>query len=92
MQWAQKKLDSFLMVKRLFSLDQIQYVGMRMALAANEQRAIVDFGASLQLGPRPAAALRVAAAGIRSMAVSDALGHQTAVPNPGEPTSLPIHT
>lgn len=31
-------------------------------------------------------------AGIRSMAVSDALGHQTAVTNPGELASLPSHT
>lgn len=30
--------------------------------------------------------------GIRSMAVSDALGHQTAVPNPAEPASLQIQT
>ena len=30
--------------------------------------------------------------GIRSMATSDALGHRAAVPNPGEPASLPSHT
>lgn len=57
MQRAQNKLDSFLMVKKLLSLDQLQYAGMRLALAANEQRAIVDFAASLQLGTRPAVAL-----------------------------------